>query len=85
MVVPPALFRYELPTHEFSITANRPVHLIHGTQDEKIPSNSSDRMKDNCDARNIKVKGHSIMCSKHNLRDPNAVAEFEEKAASILK
>lgn len=84
-MVPPALFRYELPIHEFLMSANCPIHLIHGTLDEKIPFNSSERLLDLRLSHGINVKGHSIMCGMHDLRDEKTVAEFEEKAATILK
>ncbi len=83
--IPYALFRYELPTHEYLLSADCPIHLIHGTQDEKIPPNSSDRLHDLCESKLIKVKGYSIMCGKHNLRDTKTIGEFEDKAKSILK
>ncbi len=37
--IPSILFRYRLPSHEFLESVNCPIHLIHGTQDEKIPFN----------------------------------------------
>ena len=83
--MPSAVFRYELPTHEFLISASYPIHLIHGTQDEKISPNSSDRLHNLCEANGIKVIGHSIMCGKHDLRDDKTVVEFQEIAAGILK
>ena len=79
--LPPIIFRYELPIYKFLKSARCPIHLIHGTQDEKIPPNSSDRLHDLCEAEGIKVTGHSVMCGKHNLRE---LAEFERITASIL-
>ena len=79
--LPPIIFRYELPTYKFLKSARCPIHLIHGTQDEKIPPNSSDRLHDLCETEGIKVTGHSVMCGKHNLRE---LAEFNRIAASIL-
>lgn len=84
-ILPSFLFRYELPRHEFLKAAHCPIHFIHGTLDEKIPSNSSERLLDLCKANSIKVIGHSIMCGEHNLRDERTNEDFEEKAASILK
>jgi len=81
--LPPGIFRYELPTHEFLKSANCPIHLIHGTQDEKIPFNSSERLKVHCESLRIPITGHSIMCGKHNLRD--LTIEFQEIATKILK
>ena len=80
--IPPALFRYELPTHKLLMSATCPIHLIHGTQDEKIPHDSSDRLHD---LKGIDVTGYSIMSGKHNLRDERTLTKFEEDAASILK
>ncbi len=82
--IPSSLFRYEFPTHEFLSSIGCPIHLIHGTQDEKIHPNSSDRLLDLCESKAIKVKGHSIMCGKHNLRDKKTIVEFDEIATSIL-
>lgn len=79
--LPPMAFRYELPTHRFLKSASCPIHLIHGTRDEKISPNSSDRLYDLCQAEGIKVTGHSVMCGKHNLR---GMAEFKRITASIL-
>ena len=79
--LPPVIFKYELPTYKFLESASCPIHLIHGTQDEKIPSNSSDRLLNHCHDKGIQAMGHSVMCGKHNLR---GLAEFERIAASIL-
>ncbi|RPI68574.1 MAG: alpha/beta hydrolase, partial [Geobacteraceae bacterium] len=84
-IIPSVLFRYELPINKFLMSADCPIHLIHGTLDEKIPFNSSERLLDLCKLNSIEVKGHSIMCGMHNLRDKNTIEDFEEKAASILK
>ena len=84
-IIPSVLFRYELPTHEYVMSANCPIHLIHGTMDEKVPSDSSDRLLELCKSNSIDVKEHSIMCGMHNLRDKKTIAEFEEKVASILE
>ena len=67
------------------MSANCPIHLIHGTMDEKVPSDSSDRLLELCKSNSIDVKEHSIMCGMHNLRDKKTIAEFEEKVASILE
>ena len=80
--LPPGIFRYELPIHEFLKSANCPIHLIHGTQDEKIPFNSSERLKVQCESKGNSITGHSIMCGKHDLRD---LIEFKEIASKILK
>ena len=79
--LPPVVFRYELPVYRFLLSANCPIHLIHGTEDEKIAPNSSDRLFGHCLDQGVKAMGHSIMCGKHNLR---GLAEFERIAASIL-
>lgn len=84
-IVPPILFRYELPVHEFLMSVNCPIHLLHGTLDEKIPFNSSERLLDLCKSNSLKVKGHSIMCGKHDLRDKDTNDDFLEKAAIILR
>lgn len=85
LFLPPMIFRYELPVHTFLKSASCPIHLIHGTQDEKISFHSSERLYGLCKAEGIKVTGYSIMCGKHDLRDQNTEAEFEEIAAKILK
>jgi len=84
-IIPAALFRYELPIHEFLKFAGCQIHLIHGTQDEKIHSSASDRLLKFCKSNLIDAKGHSIMCGMHNLRNNNTNVDFEEKVSSILK
>ena len=79
--LPPFVFRYELPVYKFLPSANCPIHLIHGTQDEKIPANSSDRLLEHCHDKGIEAIGHSVMCGKHNLR---GTMEFERIANRIL-
>lgn len=79
--LPPIIFCYELPTHRFLKSAGCSVHLIHGTRDEKIASDSSDRLYDLCQRSGIHVTGHSVMCGNHTLRDR---AEFAKIARSIL-
>jgi len=85
VIVPPILFRYELPTHKFLMSVNCPIHLLHGTLDEKIPFNSSERLLDVCKSNGLKVKGHSIMCGQHDLRDKSTYDEFLERTAIILR
>ena len=77
-IIPSVLFRYELPTHKYVMSANCPIHLIHGTMDEKVPSDSSDRLLELCKSNSIDVKGHSIMCGMHNL--PVDVLNAEKSA-----
>jgi alpha-beta hydrolase superfamily lysophospholipase len=84
-IIPSVLFRYRLPTHEFLKSAGCPVHLLHGTRDEKIHSSASDRLLEFCKSNLIDAKGHSIMCGMHNLRNEKTISDFEEKVASILK
>lgn len=84
-IIPSVLFRYELPVHKFLKDAGCPIHLIHGTQDEKIDSSASDRLLEFCRANAIDAKGHSIMCGMHNLRDKKTITDFDEKVSSILK
>ena len=83
-IIPSRLFRYKLPVHEFLKSAGCPIHLIHGTQDEKINANASDRLL-KLNSKSIDVKGHSIMGGKHNLRNDTTFSDFEEMVASILK
>ncbi len=83
-ILPSLLFRYEFPVHEFLKSADCPIHLIHGTRDEKIYANASDRLLE-LKSNSIDVKGHSIMGGMHNLRNDRTLADFEEKVASILK
>lgn len=80
--IPSILFRYKLPSHEFLESVNCPIHLIHGTQDEKIPFNSSERLAMLREESNRPANGHAIMCGKHNLRDRREFAEISNK---ILK
>ncbi len=84
-IIPSILFRYELPIHEFLMSSGCPIHLIHGTTDEKINASASDRLLELCKSNLIDVKGHSIMGGMHNLRNDKTISDFEEKVASILK
>lgn len=83
-IIPSGLFRYELPIDEFLKSAGCPIHLIHGTQDEKINASASDRLL-KLRSDSIDVKGHSIMGGMHNLRNDTTNSDFEEIVASILK
>lgn len=83
-ILPPFLFRYELPTHEFLLSVNCPICFIHGTQDEKIPFNSSERLLVLCEENSCKAELHSIQGGLHNLREPSTNSEFERIAAMIL-
>lgn len=59
---------------------------MHGTLDEKIPFNSSERLLDVCRARNIQVTGHPVMCGKHDLRDPQYdLKGFQDICSEILR
>jgi pimeloyl-ACP methyl ester carboxylesterase len=83
-ILPSQLFRYELPVHEFLKSAGCPIHLIHGTRDEKINANASDRLLE-LKSESIEIQGHSIMGGMHNLRNDRSIVDFEEKVDSILK
>jgi pimeloyl-ACP methyl ester carboxylesterase len=83
-ILPSFLFRYELPVHEFLKFAGCPIHLIHGTRDEKINANASDRLLE-LRSNSVDVIGHSIMGGMHNLRNVRTIVDFEEKVDSILK
>jgi pimeloyl-ACP methyl ester carboxylesterase len=80
--IPSILFRYRLPSHEYLESVDCPIHLIHGTQDETIPFNSSERLAMHCEESNRRANGHAIMCGKHNLR---TCEEFAEISNKILK
>ncbi|MEZ6134960.1 MAG: alpha/beta fold hydrolase [Pirellulaceae bacterium] len=82
-IIPSVLFRYKLPVHEFVKSAGCPVHLLHGTRDEKINANASDRLLE-LKSNSIEIKGHSIMGGMHNLRNARTILDFEEKVDSIL-
>ncbi len=81
-IVPSFLFRYELPNYQFVQSANCPIHVIFGTDDEKIPSNSSVRL---AEIEGIRLELHKIECGKHNLRLPNTSREFDAIAGRILR
>jgi uncharacterized protein len=83
-ILPSVLFRYKLPVHEFLKSAGCPIHLIHGTRDEKINANASDRLLE-LKSNSIEIKGHSIMGGMHNLRNKRTILDFEETVDSILK
>jgi fermentation-respiration switch protein FrsA (DUF1100 family) len=73
----PFLFRYRLPTYFFLDYVNCPVHLIHGTLDEKIPHASSERLQ----RKHAKAVLHSIEGGDHNLR----TTEFPKLVEEILQ
>lgn len=83
-IIPSVLFRYELPVHKFLKSAGCPIHLIHGTQDEKIDASASDRLLE-LKSNFINVRGHSIMGGMHNLRNDRTIMDFQEMVTSILK
>ena len=67
-LVLPFLVRYQLPTHEYLGYVNCPVHLIHGTNDEKIDFHSSERLEKRCLELKKEVQFHPIQNGDHNLR-----------------
>lgn len=78
----PFTFRYTLPTHDFLGNVNCPVYLIHGTADEKIYSQSSEKLERLCIAHDVKVHTRWISDGKHNLRSEPA---FKTIVEEILK
>jgi len=82
LYLPPIIFRYELPTYTFLKLADCTIYSIHGTQDEKISSNSSDRLSKLCEDGQFNVARHSIMSGKPNLRDHTT---FDKFAKEILE
>ncbi len=83
LYLPDFLFHYKFPIHQYLTKAECQIELIHGTQDEKIPFSSSERLYLRChDQLKLTVGRHAIMCAPHNLRpDP----EFEVVVNKILK
>lgn len=82
-LLPDFLFHYRLPIHRYLSSTNCPIELIHGTQDEKIPFSSSERLYRLClDELNLTVGRHAIMCAPHNLRSE---PEFQAIVQQILK
>jgi hypothetical protein len=81
-LVLPFLVRYQLPTHEYLAYVNCPVHLIHGTDDEKIEFTSSERLQNRRLEANKPVQFHPIQNGLHNLR-PHA--EFAAAVKQILE
>jgi pimeloyl-ACP methyl ester carboxylesterase len=82
VLLPDFLFHFQLPVHDFLLKSKCPVHLIHGTWDEKIPFSSTERLcmlaKKNGDLR---VRSHPIACGLHNLRPE---PEFQKISKWIL-
>jgi hypothetical protein len=86
-LVLPFLVRYQLPTHEYLGYVDCPVHLIHGTKDEKIDFHSSERLEKRCLELEMEVQFHPITNGYHNLRpesDLKTVSEFETVLKQIL-
>lgn len=83
-LVPSTLFRYELPTHQYLLSVTCPIHLIHGTQDEKIPFHSSERLLELAKKHRLNVKAHAVVGGLHNLREDTTIFEFEEITHRIL-
>ena len=81
-LVLPCLVRYQLPTHEYLGYVDCPVHLIHGTKDEKIDFTSSERLKNRCLELKRAVQFHPIQNGYHNLRPES---DFETVLKQILE
>ena len=64
----PILFCYRLPTIEYIEYVQCPVHIIHGTDDEKIYFESSTKLDDRCRELRLEGKLHKISGGKHNFR-----------------
>ncbi len=84
-VIPSFLFRYELPNHKFLPSVDCPIHLIHGTEDQKIPFHSSERLFELCEVHALDVEPHWIPGGVHNLREPETREAFKKVAEEILK
>ena len=81
-VVLPFLVRYQLPTHEYLGYVDCPVHLIHGTNDEKIDFHSSERLEKRCMKLGMEVQFHKIQNGYHNLRPES---DFKTVLKQILE
>lgn len=82
-LLPDFLFHYQLPIHRYLAKATCPIDLIHGTDDEKIPFSSSERLYRLClHELKLTVGRHAIMCGPHNLRSE---PEFKGIVKEILK
>jgi alpha-beta hydrolase superfamily lysophospholipase len=81
-ILPPFLFRYRLPTHEYLSEVDCHVHLIHGTKDEKIPFESSERLEMHCNELEMEVTPHPIKDGLHNLRPKQ---EFDAVLKKLLE
>ena len=64
----PWLFRYEFPTHEFLEGVKCPVHIIHGTADEKIYFGSSTKLETRCRELGLDCTLHRIDGGEHDMR-----------------
>jgi alpha-beta hydrolase superfamily lysophospholipase len=64
----PFLFHYRLPSNEFLEYVQCPVHIIHGTDDEKIYFDSSTKLDELGRQLRINGKLHIISGGKHNFR-----------------
>ena len=81
-LVLPCLVRYQLPTHEYLGYVDCPVHLIHGTKDEKIDFHSSKRLEKRCLELEMEVQFHPKQNGDHNLRPES---DFETVLKQILE
>ena len=75
----PFLFRYKLPTHEYLCEVDCPVYLIHGTADEKIYFESSERLKELGDNLGKKIVFREVPNGEHNLRSSPKFDAFVEE------
>lgn len=84
--IPNALFRLKFHTHQYLRDAKTDVHLIHGTDDEKISFSSSVRLKELRESRGQPVKLWPIPGDNHNLRESpdDTKSEFTEALKQIL-
>ena len=80
----PFLFRYRLPTNEHLCHVECPVYLIHGTADERIYFQSSEKLRQWCRDKDVEVHFRPVNGGKHNLRSgPAFKAVFEEILGDI--
>jgi pimeloyl-ACP methyl ester carboxylesterase len=84
--IPNALFRLKFHTHQYLRDAKTDVHLIHGTDDEKISFSSSVRLKELRESRGQPVELWQIPGDNHNLRESpeDTKSEFTEALKQIL-
>lgn len=77
--VPASLLKYKFSNNEYLPKVKVPVHLIHGTQDEVIPYNSSLRLQE----ENPKAQLYTVEGGNHN--DLSNFEKFHTVLSEILR